>query len=388
MVKALKKSIRDAERASFRDVEKMNSRLSRLTGKQASRLCDIESIVCVSGAVVFRWRAVEGWPVEFVTQNVKQLLGYTEEDFMSGRVSWPGITHPDDVPRLEAEVASFLKQGSVVFSQEYRLLTKTGEVRWVEDRNMVIMDSAGAITHVQGIVFDVSKRKQIEYNILDATNRYRQRLGDDIRETLTQQLAGASYLAASLEQELAVTVLPLSSAASKLASVIRDSLCQALTMVRGLSLAGLQAEGLAFGLKQLASATQYVFGVPCECVIPKPVRVHDDALAVQLYHIAQDAVDLAIRHGSPGNIVIHLATKLSKGSLIIEYDGVAAFDETRNIEARLIRCRAEMIAASLDVKQNAHGHSIVTCLFDLRRKLVIPSAKEDPLVHLNEEFRV
>ena len=45
--------------------------------------------------MVFLWRIAEGWPVEFVSDNVKRVLGYTAREFTSGRVSWPGITHPD-----------------------------------------------------------------------------------------------------------------------------------------------------------------------------------------------------------------------------------------------------------------------------------------------------
>jgi PAS domain S-box-containing protein/putative nucleotidyltransferase with HDIG domain len=53
------------------------------------------------------------------------------------------------------------------FTQEYRLLTKTGEVRWVEDRTWVRRDEAGNITHYQGIVIDITERKQAEQAFLE-----------------------------------------------------------------------------------------------------------------------------------------------------------------------------------------------------------------------------
>ena len=66
----------------------------------------IESIIENSPVIIFRWIIKENWPVEYVSGNITR-LGYTHEDMLSGRVSWTGITHPEDHPRLENEVKNF-----------------------------------------------------------------------------------------------------------------------------------------------------------------------------------------------------------------------------------------------------------------------------------------
>ncbi|MBW1710640.1 MAG: PAS domain-containing protein [Deltaproteobacteria bacterium] len=133
-----------------------------------------EFVLHRSPAVTFLWRFVEGWPVEFVTDNVEEVLGYTAEDFLSGCVSWVKITYPEDVPRLEAEIAQFLQEGVKEWEQEYRLITKSGEVRWFEDRNIFIKDSEGVITHIQGIILDITKRKRIEEELRESERKYRE----------------------------------------------------------------------------------------------------------------------------------------------------------------------------------------------------------------------
>ncbi len=145
------------------------------------RIRHLESIVNRSHAIAFRWRVAEGWPVEFVSENVRQ-LGYTPEDLLSGRVSWPGITHPEDVPRLEREVASHLRDGVDEFSQTYRLRTASGEWRWMEDRNLVIRDSDGRITHIQGIVLDVTERKRAEGALRQARDELERRVAERTAE--------------------------------------------------------------------------------------------------------------------------------------------------------------------------------------------------------------
>jgi PAS domain S-box-containing protein len=132
--------------------------------KQAlNRLRTMESIVNRSPVMLFLWRAQPGtWPVELVSDNVEGILGYSADDFTSGRVSWPGITHPDDVPRLEAEVGRYLDEGVREWSQEYRLLTEWEDVRWVRDWNKVLTDESGEITHIQALAVDVTARKEVE----------------------------------------------------------------------------------------------------------------------------------------------------------------------------------------------------------------------------------
>jgi len=135
-------------------------------------LKELENIVNRSPAVVFLWRVEEGWPVEFVSENVKQ-FGYTSEELISGEVSWVDVTHPSDVERLQGEVDKHIKEGTAEFTQRYRLKTKFGEIRWVEDRTKTIMDSDGKITHLQGIVLDVTERKEAETALVESEEKFR-----------------------------------------------------------------------------------------------------------------------------------------------------------------------------------------------------------------------
>ena len=60
--------------------------------------------------IVFKWRATEGWPVEYVSPNIRQ-FGYAAEDFTSGKVPYADIVHPDDIERIAAEVSQSHRGG-------------------------------------------------------------------------------------------------------------------------------------------------------------------------------------------------------------------------------------------------------------------------------------
>ncbi|MFN8597350.1 MAG: PAS domain S-box protein, partial [Anaerolineae bacterium] len=118
-------------------------------------------IVENSPVMLFRWRAAKGWPVVLVSQNVVQ-FGYTPEELLNGAVAFSSIIHPDDLEQVSHEVQTYTASGVDRFQQEYRILTKDGQVRWVDDRTAVERDSTGQVTHYQGIVVDITERKQTE----------------------------------------------------------------------------------------------------------------------------------------------------------------------------------------------------------------------------------
>ena len=53
------------------------------------KLKNLETIINKSPVMAVLWPLREGWPVEFVSSNVEQILGYTADEFVSGRISWP-----------------------------------------------------------------------------------------------------------------------------------------------------------------------------------------------------------------------------------------------------------------------------------------------------------
>jgi two-component system sensor kinase FixL len=137
-------------------------------------LQELREIINRSPVLVFLWRVAPGqWPVEFVSENVERALGYTADDFLSGRVSWPGITHPDDVPRLEAEVAAHLAAGRRDWSQEYRLITRSGESRWFQDQNLVLLDENGRPARIQSVILDVTERQRMADALCESERKYR-----------------------------------------------------------------------------------------------------------------------------------------------------------------------------------------------------------------------
>ncbi len=133
--------------------------IRRRRAEEALRQANL--VVENSSVVLFRWKADQGWPIVLVSRNVIQ-FGYTPEELLSGSINYASFIHPHDLVRVASEVQDYTARGIDHFRQEYRILTKDGEIRWVHDRTMAERDILGRITHFQGIVIDISERKRVE----------------------------------------------------------------------------------------------------------------------------------------------------------------------------------------------------------------------------------
>ncbi len=149
------------------------NRISRPQPKQEqANQQNLEEIVNRSPAIVFLWRAAAGWPVEYVSDNIRQ-FGYTPRDFYKGDVTFAAIVHPDDLERVVAEVGEYSQKGYTEFTQEYRILTVDKEIRWVDDHTWVKRDERGHILNYQGIVLDITDRKQMEDALRESEEKFR-----------------------------------------------------------------------------------------------------------------------------------------------------------------------------------------------------------------------
>ncbi len=124
-------------------------------------------VVQHSPVVLFRWAPDENARVEFVSENVTQ-FGYSPDEFISGAITFQTIIHPDDVERVISEAEVHSLRGTDTFRLEYRIVSKDGAVRWVEDRTVVIRDKNGRATHHQGAVLDITERKTLESQLLQS----------------------------------------------------------------------------------------------------------------------------------------------------------------------------------------------------------------------------
>jgi PAS domain S-box-containing protein len=135
-----------------------------------------------SPVVLFRWKASDGWPVELVSANITQ-FDYTPDEFLSGAIPYSSIIHPDDRERVTREVHDLCDEGTDQFRLEYRIMTKGGDIRWVNEHSNVERDSEGNVNKFEGIVIDVTERKLAEEEL-----KRQKQLLQELNDTLEKKI--------------------------------------------------------------------------------------------------------------------------------------------------------------------------------------------------------
>jgi PAS domain S-box-containing protein len=162
-------------------------------------------VVEASPVISFRWRAEEGWPVDYVSSNISR-WGYGPNDFYSGKVHYAELIHPDDMAHVVAEVTSYTTTRHDDYIQQYRLKAADGEYFWVEDSTHIIRDGAGLPRFYEGVVSDVDFRKRAENHLaetLEAQRLLNKKLEEAQSQLLqSEKMASIGQLAAGVAHEI------------------------------------------------------------------------------------------------------------------------------------------------------------------------------------------
>jgi PAS domain S-box-containing protein len=122
---------------------------------------ELERIIDRSPSVAVLWSAEEGWAVQYISESISQ-FGYRARDLVDGHIRYIDIVHPDDRMRIIDEVRAHTVAGHPEYRQEYRIVRRDNQVRWVDDRTAVRFDASGRPTHHEGIITDITLRKEAE----------------------------------------------------------------------------------------------------------------------------------------------------------------------------------------------------------------------------------
>jgi PAS domain S-box-containing protein len=93
-------------------------------------------------------------------------LGYTPQEWLADPILWSKTLHPEDRQRVLTQ-ATDTEQNNESFDMEYRMIARDGHLVWVRDQATVVNDLKGRHQFRQGIILDITERKQAEDRIND-----------------------------------------------------------------------------------------------------------------------------------------------------------------------------------------------------------------------------
>ncbi|MFX1513951.1 MAG: PAS domain S-box protein, partial [Promethearchaeota archaeon] len=102
---------------------------------------------------------------EFFQGAVEDITGYTENDFLLGKISWDQIIYPEDHSRYLNEIEKPQVTSKNQTKREYRIVHKDGQVKWVNELTQILFNETGENIGAQGTIYDITERKQAELGL-------------------------------------------------------------------------------------------------------------------------------------------------------------------------------------------------------------------------------
>lgn len=116
-------------------------------------------------AVTFMAVLGEGENEMYVSSHIEQMLGYSQEEWLSDPFLWYTRLHPDDRALWNAEFTRGVQTGGP-FKAECRFLARDGNVVWVHGEARLVKDERGRPQFLQGVAFDITESKRAQELLL------------------------------------------------------------------------------------------------------------------------------------------------------------------------------------------------------------------------------
>lgn len=153
----------DSEIALFRTLANLiGAAMARDARTQA--LADASRIVENSSTILFRGLPQQPMPLVYISQNLRR-YGYEAASFLKSPLLYGNYIHPDDRPQLAEAQRRAASENAEPGTVEFRFKAADGDYRWIESRYNPIRDSSGAVIEIEGILVDITERKNGEETI-------------------------------------------------------------------------------------------------------------------------------------------------------------------------------------------------------------------------------
>ncbi len=210
---------------------------------------------------------------------------------------------------------------------------------------------------------DITEQRRLERMVSEMSDAERREIGRDLHDTLGQTMTGLNFLIGGLADRIAERMPEERDQAEQIVQAIREATEQVRGLAHGLNPVGVEAEGLAAALSELAGNMQSYSGIPCAFRADGAVDI-PEAEATQLYRIAREAANNAVKHASPGRVEISLRGTKDALELRVQDDGDGIAERGERSGGRgmrIMRFRARAIGAQLRVRRRAGGGTTVRC---------------------------
>jgi len=290
--------------------------------------------------------------------SLEELLGQPMEILLPGRVRKAHVQHRAGF--MDAPKARSMGEGRYLSG-----LHKDGHEVPVEIGLVPLKTPVGMM--VLATILDVTavaENKQLEQDLLHVIEMEQKRIGQDLHDSLGQQLLAVSLLCNVLKKKLAAGKVPDASEAAHIEDLVGEAKLNVRKLTRGLYAGDLETRGLGASLKDMTdhmremSSLNFIFEGDSTLMLPNRSQSEN------LFRMAQEALNNATKHSFAKKIVVSLHKEADQVTLAVRDDGVGFSPEAakgKGLGLRSMRYRANAIGGTFAIAPQPAGGIQVSC---------------------------
>jgi PAS domain S-box-containing protein len=337
--------------------------------------------------------------IVFANRTLCKMLGYTESELIGKSVA--DVTYGDDLEKSTRLFQRMIKFGKP-FDVEKRYSRKDGSVLWAAVSASAVREPNGKVQSTVAVVVDITARKKVEEalqkskealeelvdqrtkalsaanaelkneierrkglegEILEISDREQQRLAQELHDGICQHLTAVAFMARSVGLRLRNHRVVEVKDIEKIAELVNNAATDTRNLSRALHRFDVDAAGLVEALEDLVD--REMWRTPCRLEIKPSFRLDNDTVAAHLYRIAREAVINANKHAQARQIVVKLERSEQRQLVLsVTDDGIGvpkARNGARGLGFHIMNYRAGLMGGQLKVESPEKGGTRVAC---------------------------
>lgn len=248
------------------------------------------------------------------------------------------------------------------------------ELRHARDEleQRVLERTADLMATNQKLENSIVEREELERELLEISERERRRIGQDLHDIVCQELTATALFLKSTANK--IDNRDAAKMLSEAAEIVNRNVAAARDLARGFQPGDLRAGGLLEGLRGLCKqVNDEQRQIHCTLKLPKDIRIRDEALALNLFRIAQEAVRNAVSHSGGDEIVICMEREKAFVRLVVEDNGKGftarkGRNRSKGLGMHIMRYRANALGGTLMIDRRPKSGTKVTCEIPVKAK--------------------
>lgn len=288
-----------------------------------------------------------------VNQEIEKRFDLPKERII-GRSFFDFLSKPQGL-RYQEKMETVVESGKAI-----RFENQMGD-GWYDTILYPVPDHMGKVSRIAVFAHDITDTRRMQKDIMEISELERRRIGQDLHDGLGQKLTGVAFLAEAVKRTMKEKRYPEVSDIEEIYDNITESIDHARKISSGLWTARLEKYDAGQALSELAGDTENLFGITCILTNGVSAPVTNITAVTNLYFLARESINNAIRHGKADRIDIELTEDLDSIYLIIRDNGRGAaenFEDGSGIGMRIMRYRAGIMGGSCSFENTAHGFTV------------------------------